>query len=156
LLATLSDTHNISSILAKHHEFFTFNHYLTLTHLALEINGKTAIIVCAVDNAAMSNLLLKHPSIYVVKNILSLHVLLNYFGAKKLHQITNGTTLTITMYQATGTDPESVGFVNIIDLHGKKVTFAPENNDDTLSSTFVKSIKEIPYNISVIQMSKVL
>ncbi|KAL3007154.1 hypothetical protein AAZX31_08G318600 [Glycine max] len=104
----------------------------------------------------MSDLLSKHPSIYTVKNVLSLHVLLDYFGAKKLHQITNGTALAATMYQATGTAPGSAGFVNITDLHGGKVAFAPENNDGTLSSTFVKSVEEIPYNISVIQISKVL
>ncbi|CAJ1963883.1 unnamed protein product [Sphenostylis stenocarpa] len=156
LLATLSHAHNISRILAQHPEFSTFNHYLTLTHLAPEINGRTTITVCAVDNAAMADLLAKHPSIYTVKNILSLHVLLDYFGAKKLHQITNGTALAATMYQASGTAPGSSGFVNITDLHGGKVAFGAENNDGTLTSTFVKSIEEIPYNISVIQISKIL
>ncbi|KAH1136725.1 hypothetical protein GYH30_026952 [Glycine max] len=85
VLATLSDTHNITNILTKHPEFSTFKHYLTLTHLAPEINGKTTITVCAVNKAAMSDLLSKHPSIYTVKNVLSLHVLLDYFGAKKHH-----------------------------------------------------------------------
>ncbi|KAG2394778.1 Fasciclin-like arabinogalactan protein [Vigna angularis] len=156
LLATLSQAHNITRILAQHPEFSTFNHYLTLTHLAPEINGRTTITVCAVDNSAMDDLLSKHPSIYTVKNILSLHVLLDYFGAKKLHQITNGTALAATMYQATGTAPGSAGFVNITDLHGGKVAFGAENNDGTLTSTFVKSVEEIPYNISVIQISKIL
>ena len=86
LLATLSDAHNITSILAKHPELSTFNHYLTLTHLAPEINGKTTITVYVIDNAAMSDLLSKHLSIYTIKNALSLHILLDYyFGAKKLH-----------------------------------------------------------------------
>ncbi|XP_047172415.1 fasciclin-like arabinogalactan protein 1 [Vigna umbellata] len=156
LLATLSQAHNITRILAQHPEFSTFNHYLNLTHLAPEINGRTTITVCAVDNSAMDDLLSKHPSIYTVKNILSLHVLLDYFGAKKLHQITNGTALAATMYQATGTAPGSAGFVNITDLHGGKVAFGAENNDGTLTSTFVKSVEEIPYNISVIQISKIL
>ncbi|XP_014523244.1 fasciclin-like arabinogalactan protein 1 [Vigna radiata var. radiata] len=156
LLVTLSQAHNITRILAQHPEFSTFNHYLTLTHLAPEINGRTTITVCAVDNSAMDDLLSKHPSIYTVKNILSLHVLLDYFGAKKLHQITNGTALAATMYQATGTAPGSAGFVNITDLHGGKVGFGAENNDGTLTSTFVKSVEEIPYNISVIQISKIL
>ncbi|KAK7387173.1 hypothetical protein VNO78_27739 [Psophocarpus tetragonolobus] len=155
-VSSLSQAHNITRILEKHPELSTFNHYLTLTHLAPEINGKTTITVCAVDNGAMSDLLAKHPSIYTIKNILSLHVLLDYFGAKKLHQITNGTALAATMYQATGTAPGSAGFVNITDLRGGKVGFGAENNDGTLSSTFVKSVEEIPYNISVIQISKVL
>lgn len=152
-----SDAHNITEILAKHPEFSTFNHYLTLTHLAPEINSRTTITVCAVDNAAMSSLLSKHPSIYTIKNILSLHVLLDYFGAKKLHQITNGTALAATMYQATGTAQGSSGFVNITDLRGGKVSFTPQNTDPTtLPSTFIKSVQELPYNISVIQISKIL
>ncbi|XP_062078867.1 fasciclin-like arabinogalactan protein 1 [Humulus lupulus] len=153
---TGADAHNITKILAKHTEFSTFNHYLTLTHLASEINQRTTITVCAVDNAAMNDILSKHPNIYTVKNILSIHVLLDYFGAKKLHQITNGTALAATMFQATGSAPGSTGFVNITDLRGGKVGFAPEDNDGSFAARFVKSVEEIPYNISVIQISSVL
>ncbi|KAL1817551.1 hypothetical protein ACET3Z_020125 [Daucus carota] len=49
-----TDAHNITRILAKHPEFSTFNHYLTITHLAAEINRRLTITVCAVDNAARS------------------------------------------------------------------------------------------------------
>ena len=155
-VATTTHAHNITRILAKHPDFSTFNHYLTVTHLAPEINRRTTVTVCAIDNAAMNDLLAKHPSVYTLKNILSLHVLLDYFGAKKLHQITNGTALAATMYQATGSAPGSSGFVNITDLHGGKVGFGAENNGGTLSAFFVKSVEEIPYNISVIQISKAL
>ncbi|XP_042479276.1 fasciclin-like arabinogalactan protein 1 [Macadamia integrifolia] len=151
-----TDAHNITKILAKHPEFSTFNHYLSATHLAAEINSKETITVCAVDNAAMADLLSKHLSIFSIKNVLSLHVLLDYFGAKKLHQITNGTALSATMYQATGSAPGSSGFVNITDLKGGKVGFAPEQNDGKLNAYFVKSVQEIPYNISVIQISSIL
>ena len=113
----------------QHPDFSTFNHYLSLTHLANKINSRTTITVCVVDNIAMSVLLSTHPSIYTIKNILSLHVLLNYFGAKKLHQITNSTSLTATMFQATGSAPSSSNFVNIIDLKGRKVDFSPEDNN---------------------------
>ncbi|KAG5016933.1 hypothetical protein JHK85_023069 [Glycine max] len=68
---------------------------------------------------------------------------------QKLYQITNGTALATTTYQATGSAHGSAGFVNIIDLHEKKVKFDIENNVGTLSSTFVKSVEEILYNISV-------
>ncbi|KAJ9153939.1 hypothetical protein P3X46_027325 [Hevea brasiliensis] len=154
--ATLSNAHNITRLLAKHPAFSTFNHYLTITHLAAEINRRTTITVCAVDNAAMSELLSKHPSIYTIKNILSLHVLLDYFGAKKLHQINNGTALAATMFQATGSAPGSAGFVNITDMKGGKVALGPEDNGGSLDVYFVKSLEEVPYNISVIQISKVL
>lgn len=157
LFLVISDVraHNITHLLEKHPEFSTFNHYLTTTHLAPEINRRTTITVCVVDNSAMSDLLSKHLSIYSVKNTLSLHVLLDYFGAKKLHQITNGTALAATMFQATGSAPGSSGFVNITDLKGGKVGFGLQDSDD-IDALFVKSVEEVPYNISVIQISKIL
>ncbi|KAF9672675.1 hypothetical protein SADUNF_Sadunf11G0067900 [Salix dunnii] len=153
---TFTRGHNITRILGKHPSFSTFNHYLTLTHLAGEINRRTTITICAVDNAAMSELLSKHPSIATIKNILSLHVLLDYFGAKKLHQIREGSALAATMFQATGSAPGSSGFVNITDVKGGKVGFGPEDNEGNLDVFYVKSLEEIPYNISVIQISKLL
>lgn len=100
--AAASGSHNITRILAKHPGFSTFNHYLSVTHLAGEINRRQTITVLAMDNAAMSSLLDKHLSISTLKNVLSLHVLVDYFGSRKLHQITNGTTLVSSMFQATG------------------------------------------------------
>ncbi|KAA8527066.1 hypothetical protein F0562_008705 [Nyssa sinensis] len=156
LLSCSTEAHNITRILAKFPECSTFNHYLTLTHLAPEINTRQTITVCAVDNAGMADLLSKQLSIYAIKNVLSFHVLLDYFGAKKLHQITNGTALAATMFQATGSAPGSSGFVNITDLSGGKVGFGAEDNGGNLDATFVKSLEEIPYNISVIQISNIL
>ncbi|XP_071702886.1 LOW QUALITY PROTEIN: fasciclin-like arabinogalactan protein 2 [Rutidosis leptorrhynchoides] len=149
--------HNITAILEKFPEFSTFNHYLTITNLANEINNRQTITGCAVNNAGMSDLLSKHlsVSVYAMKNVLSLHVLLDYFGAKKLHEITNGTALAATMFQATGTASGSSGFVNITDLKGGKVGFGSEDTGRT-DTTFVKSLHELPYNISVIQISSML
>lgn len=155
LLISVARAHNITHLLAQHPEFSTFNHYLTTTHLAPEINRRTTITVCVVDNSAMADLLAKHLSIYSIKNTLSLHVLLDYFGAKKLHQITNGTALAATMFQATGSAPGASGFVNITDLKGGKVGFGLQDSDD-IDALYVKSVEEIPYNISVIQISKIL
>ncbi|XP_022855636.1 fasciclin-like arabinogalactan protein 1 [Olea europaea var. sylvestris] len=151
-----TDAHNITRILAKFPEFSTFNHYLTETHLAEDINNRETITVCAVDNAGMSDLLAKHLPVSGIKNVLSLHVLLDYFDAKKLHQITNGTALAATMYQATGSAAGSSGFVNITDMKGGKVGFSPKDNGGVIHATFVKSVHEIPYNISVIQISNIL
>ncbi|XP_065875777.1 fasciclin-like arabinogalactan protein 2 [Euphorbia lathyris] len=153
-LASSTSAHNITRILAKHPAFSTFNHYLTVTHLAAEINRRETITVLALDNAAMSSLLAKHLSVYTLRNVLSLHVLVDYFGAKKLHQITDGTTLTSTMFQATGSAIGTSGYVNITDLKGGKVAFGTE--DGKLDSTFVKSLEELPYNISIMQISQAL
>ncbi|KAF6153782.1 hypothetical protein GIB67_001015 [Kingdonia uniflora] len=151
-----ANAHNITQILQAHPEFSTFNHYLTLTHLASEINSRLTITVCAVDNAGMSSLLSKHLPIYTIKNVLTLHILLDYYGTKKLHQITNGTSLAASMFQETGSASGTSGFVNITDLKDGKVGFGAEDNDGKLGATFVKSLKEIPYNISVIQISSIL
>ncbi|XP_010497131.1 PREDICTED: fasciclin-like arabinogalactan protein 1 [Camelina sativa] len=154
LLTTQTHAHNVTRLLANHPSFSSFSHYLTQTHLADEINRRTTITVCAVDNAAMAALTSKGYTISTLKNILSLHVLLDYFGTKKLHQIRDGSALAATMFQATGAAPGTTGFVNITDLRGGKVGFGPDGGD--LSSFFVKSIEEVPYNISIIQISRVL
>lgn len=156
LLLYTTEAHNITHILAKHPQFSTFNYYLTTTHLAIEINRRQTITVCVVDNAGMSNLLSKHLSISTIKNVLSFHVLLDYFDAKKLHQITNGTALAATMFQATGSATGSSGFINITDLKGGKVGFSPADYNGAPPAKFIKSVREIPYNISVIQLSTIL
>ncbi|KAK1273570.1 Fasciclin-like arabinogalactan protein 2 [Acorus gramineus] len=148
-------THNITKILAQYPQFSTFNHYLTATHLAVEINQRQTITVLAVENSGMASLLSKHLSLYTIKNVLSLHVLVDYFGAKKLHQITHGTALVSSMFQATGAAPGTTGFVNITDLKAGHVGFGAQDSG-TLDSRFVKSVVEHPYKISVIQVTSTL
>ncbi|GMI70914.1 FASCICLIN-like arabinogalactan 2 [Hibiscus trionum] len=151
--STPTNAHNITLILAKYPQFSTFNHYLTATHLASQINRRQTITVLALDNTAMSSLLSRHFSLYTLKNVLSLHVLVDYFGSKKLHRISKGSTLTSTMFQATGAAQGTSGYVNITNLKGGKVGFGAEDNEGKLDATFVKSVKEIPYNISIVQIS---
>ena len=155
-LASPTAAHNITRILDKDPAFSTFNHYLTVTQLAPEINRRETITVCAVDNSAMSDLLSKHLSLGAIKNVLSLHVLLDYFDAKKLHQITDGKALAATIFQSTGTAPGSSGFVQITVLKGGKVGLSPQDSANTTAATFVKSVEAAPYNLSVIQISAVL
>ncbi|XP_057792856.1 fasciclin-like arabinogalactan protein 2 [Salvia miltiorrhiza] len=152
-----AEAHNITRMLAKHPSFSTFNHYLTVTHLAGEINRRRTITVCAVDNGAMNDLLAKHYSLPTIKNILSLHIFADYFGAKKLHQITKGSTTTSSLFQATGEAAGTSGYVNITDMKGGKVGFSPVDSDsDGPMATFVKSLEELPYDIAVLQISNTL
>ncbi|XP_047336434.1 fasciclin-like arabinogalactan protein 2 [Impatiens glandulifera] len=106
--------HNITRILAKHPEFSTFNHYLTVTHLVADINRRQTITVRVVDNSAMSDLLSKGYSVYTL--LFRLHIT------------------------------------------GRKVAFGAldDTGDYKLTSTFVKTVQEMPYNISVIQVSHVM
>ncbi|CAF1707882.1 hypothetical protein Bca4012_005879 [Brassica carinata] len=155
-LFTLSNAHNITKILAKDPDFSTFNHYLSATHLADEINRRQTITVLAVDNSAMNSILSKGYSLYTIRNILSLHVLVDYFGAKKLHQITDGSTSTASMFQSTGSATGTSGYVNITDIKGGKVAFGVQEDDSRLTAHYVKSIFEKAYNISVLHISQVL
>ncbi|KAG6589082.1 Fasciclin-like arabinogalactan protein 2, partial [Cucurbita argyrosperma subsp. argyrosperma] len=156
LFSSTAEAHNITRILAKHPEFSTFNHYLTITHLAGEINRRLTITVLALDNSAMSALLDKHFTVGTIKNVLSLHVLVDYYGAKKLHQLSKGSTLSSTLFQASGSAFGTSGYVNITNVKGGKVGFASEDNGGEFNSFYVKSVMEMPYNISILQISKVI
>ncbi|XP_031498844.1 fasciclin-like arabinogalactan protein 8 [Nymphaea colorata] len=144
--------HNITEMLASSPEYSLYNDALTRTKLADEINSRTTITVLVLPNAVMSSLLAKNP-LPVVKNVLSLLVLLDYYDEKKLHDISKGTTLSTTVYQTTGQPEGNLGFVNITDLRGGKVGFGSAAPGSPLDSTFTKSVKQIPYNISVLEVS---
>ncbi|XP_019456061.1 PREDICTED: fasciclin-like arabinogalactan protein 2 isoform X2 [Lupinus angustifolius] len=154
--SSTTEAHNITHILANHPDFSTYNHYLSVTHLADEINRRRTITVLAINNAGMQSLLDKHLSISTLKNVLSLHILVDYFGAIKLHHITNGTTLVSSVFQATGAADGTAGYVNITNLKGGKVGFGAEDNDGSLHSFYVKSIDEVSYDISILQISQPL
>ncbi|XP_021756231.1 fasciclin-like arabinogalactan protein 10 [Chenopodium quinoa] len=144
--------HNITEILSSDPSLSEFNSYLTQTKLDDEINSRQTITVLALDNGAMSTLTSGKP-LSVVKNILSLHVLLDYYDPKKLHSIANGTVLTTTLYQTTGSASAQEGQVNITDLKAGSVGFGSGQSGSKLNSTYLKSVKQIPYNISVLEIS---
>ncbi|KAF8379347.1 hypothetical protein HHK36_028781 [Tetracentron sinense] len=152
LFTTRSTAHNITAILSGFSDYSLFNSYLTQTKLADEINSRQTITCLVLNNAAMSALAAKHP-LSVIKNALSLHVLLDYYDGQKLHEISKGTTLTTTLYQTTGNAPGNLGFVNITDLKGGKVGFGSAAPGSKLDSSYTKSVKQIPYNISVLEIS---
>ncbi|KAJ0246545.1 Fasciclin-like arabinogalactan protein 10 [Hirschfeldia incana] len=150
VLSTVS-SHNITQILSESPEYSSFNSYLSQTKLADEINSRTTITLLVLNNGAMSSLAGKHP-LSVVKNALSLLVLLDYYDPVKLHKISQGTTLTTTLYQTTGNAPGNLGFVNVTDLKGGKVGFGSAAPGSKLESSYTKSVKQIPYNISVLEI----
>ncbi|CAE6077604.1 unnamed protein product [Arabidopsis arenosa] len=144
--------HNITQILSDTPEYSSFNSYLSQTKLADEINSRTTITVLVLNNGAMSSLAGKHP-LSVVKNALSLLVLLDYYDPLKLHQLAKGSTLTTTLYQTTGQALGNLGFVNVTDLKGGKVGFGSAAPGSKLDSSYTKSVKQIPYNISVLEIN---
>ncbi|KAL6290088.1 hypothetical protein ACE6H2_007598 [Prunus campanulata] len=152
LTATISSAHNITEILSAFPDYSQYNSFLTQTRLADEINTRQTITILVLNNAAISALAAKHP-LSVVKNALSLHVLLDYYDPTKLHQISKGSTLSTTLYQTTGHAPGNLGFVNITDLQGGKVGFGSAAPGSKLDSSYTKSVKQIPYNISILEIN---
>ncbi|KAI8545272.1 hypothetical protein RHMOL_Rhmol07G0028600 [Rhododendron molle] len=102
LSLTAISAHNITQILSPFPEYSQFNTYLTQTKLSDEINSRDTITVLVLNNEAISVLATEQSPLSVVKKVLSLHVLLDYFDAKKLHQISAGTALSTTLYQTSG------------------------------------------------------
>jgi hypothetical protein len=88
---------NITKILAAHPEFSKFNAMLSKTRLAYDINRRQTITVLAIDNAAMAAL--DQYPLPTARHILSLHVLVDYYGAKKLRGLSNGATASASMFQ---------------------------------------------------------
>ncbi|PSS11809.1 Fasciclin-like arabinogalactan protein [Actinidia chinensis var. chinensis] len=152
LLSLSTNAHNITEILSPFPEYKLFNSYLSQTKLDGEINSRETVTVLALNNAAMSSLAAKHP-LSVIKNALSLHVLLDYYDGAKLHQISDGTTTSTTLYQTTGNAPGNLGSVNITDLKGGKVGFGSAVPGSPLDSSYTKEVKKMPYSISVIEIS---
>ncbi|CAL9006919.1 unnamed protein product [Prunus brigantina] len=150
--ATISSAHNITAILSAFPEYSQYNSFLTQTRLADEINTRQTITILVLNNAAISALAAKHP-LSVVKNAISLHILLDYYDPTKLHQISKGSTLSTTLYQTTGHAPGNLGFVNITDLQGGKVGFGSAAPGSKLDSSYTKSVKQIPYNISILEIN---
>ncbi|CAL5090632.1 unnamed protein product [Urochloa decumbens] len=146
--------YNITRLLEPYKQYSKFNEMLSKTRLAYDINRRQTITVLAVDNAAMSAL--DHYSLQTIRHILSLHVLVDYYGDRKLKKLAHGSTASSSMYQATGAASGMSGYVNITRKDGK-VSFTTDDADDTVKpARYVKSIKEYPYDIAVLEVSSII
>ncbi|CAL5080497.1 unnamed protein product [Urochloa decumbens] len=146
--------YNITRLLEPYKQYSKFNEMLSKTRLAYDINRRQTITVLAVDNAAMSAL--DHYSLQTIRHILSLHVLVDYYGDRKLKKLAHGSTASSSMYQATGAASGMSGYVNITRKDGK-VSFTTDDADDTAKpARYVKSIKEYPYDIAVLEVSSII
>ncbi|KAI3806033.1 hypothetical protein L1987_21923 [Smallanthus sonchifolius] len=85
---------------------------------------------------------------------LSIHCLLDYFDRPKLQAIGGGSMTSTTLYQTTGNVVGETGFVNITDLvGGSKFGFGSGGTGSRLDALYERSVKQIPYNLSVLEIS---
>lgn len=146
------EAHNITAILESSPDYSIYNNYLTKTKIADEINSRETVTCLVLPNAAMATLASKG-SPADIKKALSLLILLDYFDPSKLHNLQGGSTFTTTLLQTTGTVAGNQGFVNITDARGGKVSFSSAVPGSKPDAVYTKSIKEIPYNLSVVEIS---
>ncbi|OIW01104.1 hypothetical protein TanjilG_25212 [Lupinus angustifolius] len=152
VVATTVSAYNITDILSSYPNYTDFNRLLTQTKIADEINGRQTLTVLVLPNSIFSPVAASHP-LSVVKKVLSLHVLLDYFDQAKLHQLSNGSTITTTLFQTTGTAEKNNGLVNITDFKDGSVGFGSAAPNSTIGSNYTKSVKQIPYSISIIEIN---
>ncbi|KAG8073287.1 hypothetical protein GUJ93_ZPchr0006g41623 [Zizania palustris] len=145
---------NITAILNGYPDYKMFNKYLSETKVCDEINARESVTLLVLGDGPMSSLVLDaDQSLAGIKNALRLHSLLDYFDPRKLHGLTDGTTLTDSLYQAGGDAAGKMGNVNITNLRGGKVAFSSANPGGKYDATFVKAIKQMPYKLSIIEIS---
>lgn len=145
---------NITHLLGQYPDFSTFNNYLTQTQLSAAINSRQTITVLAVENAGISPLSGKPTD--VLKKIMSVHVVLDYYDVSKLQKLPNKTSLLTTLFQSSGQAIGQQGFLNVTDLSTGSVVLSSAVKGSTLGASLVKSVAAEPYNISVLQISTVI
>ncbi|KAI5660365.1 hypothetical protein M9H77_29158 [Catharanthus roseus] len=153
LISYIADAFNITLLLDKYPDYSNFNSFLTQTGLAAAINSRQTITVLAVNNDNVSPLSSKSGN--VLKSILSLHVILDYYDLKKLQNISNKTLILTTLFQASGNARGQQGFLNVTDS-GSDVKISSAVKGSPQSASVVGSVAAQPYNISVIQISNVV
>ncbi|KAL1812658.1 hypothetical protein ACET3Z_022723 [Daucus carota] len=145
---------NITELLSQNSDFCTFNNYLTQTQVAGEINSRRSITVLVVENDALVSLSTK--PIEFVGNILSMHVLLDYYDVERFQTLPSKTSIITTLFQTNGVCEGLEGFLNATDLDTGSVVIGSAVAGSTVTAKLVKSVAEEPYNISVLQISRVI
>lgn len=154
LYSAAANAFNVTQLLNQYSDFSNFNNYLTQTGLASQINSRQTITLLVVDNSGTSPLSGKPNN--VLKNIMSVHVVLDYYDVKKLQNLPNKTAVLTTLFQSSGLASGQQGFLNATDLSSGSVVIGSAVKGATLGANLVKSVASQPYNISVLQISNVI
>jgi hypothetical protein len=145
---------DITKLLSQYPEYSSYSNYLTQTQLATEINTKQPITILAVDNSGMAPISGKPMD--VIKKILSIHALLDYYDVQKFQSLRNQNITLTTLFQTTGQAKGSEGFMKFTDLGTGAVTFTSPSDPNGAGANLVKAVVAQPYNISVVQISAVI
>lgn len=147
---------NITKILSAQPSFSSFNDYLTKTNLAGEINSRKTITVLAVADDNMSPLSDKPAA--VQKNILSVHIILDYYDAAKLKNLKNSSTTLTTLFQSTGLARGQQGFLNVTHPTdaSDRIMFGSAMEGAGSEAVLIESVDSEPYMISVLSVTNLI
>ncbi|KAI5084229.1 hypothetical protein GOP47_0000398 [Adiantum capillus-veneris] len=125
------------------------------TGVASQIFSRSTVTVLAVSNGILNPIVrgTTFPA-STLYDIISYHVLLDYFDIAKFKAITNGTSLSTTLYQTSGQANGKEGFLNVT-IKGSTIELGRVDSS-VFTATVVSEIYKSPYNISVVSISNIL
>ncbi|CAN6472656.1 unnamed protein product [Victoria cruziana] len=148
---------NVTTFLSSFPDLSSFNHLLTTTDVAGDLDRRSSLTILAVSNHLLDSTRLGSLPSSQISDVLRYHVLLQYLDWSALHQIPAAGKLVATLYQTTGRAEANLGAVNIThDLLTGNVTvrspgpFAPSN------ATIVSLIRAVPYSVAVFAVDGLL
>ncbi|KAK3130980.1 hypothetical protein QOZ80_6BG0500500 [Eleusine coracana subsp. coracana] len=151
---------NITEILNGYPKFKLFNLLLSKTRVADEINNRSSVTVLVTDNADV-DWLLRHSARLphaAVKELVSVHVVLDYIDAAKLAALPprGGPTQLTTLFQASGTARDRAGFLNVAPAPRGGAVFVSAAPGSLVAARFKRAVTAKPYNVSVLQISNLV
>ncbi|CAH2053888.1 unnamed protein product [Thlaspi arvense] len=112
------------------------------------------ITVLALSNDAISSLS-GQPNT-MIKKILSLHIVLDYYDIKKLKNLNKKSAMLTTLFQSNGQAKGQQGFLNATVMKNGDVAFGSAVPGSTLNAQLVDSVASQPFNISVLHISSAI
>ncbi|CAM0909018.1 unnamed protein product [Alopecurus aequalis] len=148
---------NVTEILGRYPEFKLFNYLLAKTRVAAEVNRRSSLTILAPANSDVDWLLRRSARLprAALLELLSVHVLLDYYDAAKLAALPRARpVVATTLYQTFGpTAGDRSGFLTIVPAPNGGAVFASAAPGALVNATFKRAVTARPYNISVLQIS---
>ena len=113
-----------------------------------EINHRRTITVLVVDNSrifAIFSLLEEN-----LKQVIEVYVIIDYYDIRKISDVLYRSFLLTTLFQTTGVVTNKIGFLNFTHNASGSVVFGSVIQGAPHTSTFIKKVVTMPYNILVL------
>ncbi|KAI9092295.1 hypothetical protein K1719_027795 [Acacia pycnantha] len=147
---SLTSSFNISQILSQYPAYSSFSNYFAQTQLADDMEKHLPVTVLVVNNSGISPLSGKPMD--VIKELLSIHILLDYYDVQKFRDLHGGFAIVTTLYQATGFASGQVGFLNVSSHTTGVVTFT--SHPTILAPSVQLWLNLLPLNPTISPLSK--